>query len=78
MDNTIILTEDFNIRNSNWNPSFRHHSSHTDNLITITNSLGLKLSPPSNPGPTRFADNPCDTNSIIDLVFLLSGNTGFG
>jgi len=50
MDNTIILTEDFNIRDSNWD----HHSFHTDNLITITDSLGLELSPPLNPGPTRF------------------------
>jgi len=65
IDNTIILTEDFNIRDSDWDPSFRHYSSHTDDLITITDSLGLELSPPSNPGPTRFADNLYDTNSII-------------
>jgi len=57
MNNTIILTGDFNIRDSDWDPSFRHHSSHTDNLITITDNLGLELSSPLNPGPTRFADN---------------------
>ena len=78
MDNTIILTEDFNIRDSDWDPSFRHHSSHTDDLITIADSLGLELSYPSNPSPIRFADNPCDTNSVIDLVFLPPGNTSFG
>jgi len=78
MDNTIILTEDFNIRVSDWDPNFIHHSSHTDDLITIADSLGLELSPPSNPGPTRFVDNPCDTNSVIDLVFLPPDNTGFG
>jgi len=78
MDNTIILTEDFNIRDSDWDPSFRHYSSHTDDLITIADSLGLKLSPPINPGPTRFVDNPCDINSVINLVFLPLGNTGFG
>ena len=50
----------------------------TDDLITIADSLGLKLSPPSNSGPTRFADNPRDTNSVIDLIFLSPGNTGFG
>jgi len=77
IDNTIILTGDFNIRDSSWDPSFRHHSSHTDNLITIADSLGLELSPPSNPGSTRFADNPHNTNSVIDLVFLPPGNTGF-
>jgi len=75
---TIVLTGDFNIRDSDWDSNFRHHSSHTDNLITIADSLGLKLSPPSNPGPTRFVDNQRDTNSVIDLVFLLLNNTGFG
>ena len=34
--------------------------------------------PPSNPGPTRFADNLHDTNSVIDLVFLPPNNIGFG
>ena len=78
IDNTIILTGDFNIRDSDWDPSFKYHSSHTDNLITIADSLGLELSPLSNPSPTRFADNLCDTNSIIDLIFLPLGNIRFG
>jgi len=78
IDKTIILIGDFNIRDNDWDPNFRHHSSHTDNLITIADSLGLELFPPSNPGPTRFADNPHDTNSVIDLVFLPPNNTGFG
>jgi len=78
MDNTIILTGDFNIRDSNWDPNFRYHFSHTDDLITIADSLDLELSPPSNPGPTRFIDNLHDTNSVIDLVFLPLSNTGFG
>jgi len=78
IDKTIILTGDFNIRDSDWDPNFRHHFSHTDDLIAIANSLGLELFPPSDPGPTRFADNPHDTNSIIDLVFLPPSNTGFG
>ena len=78
IDKTIILTGDFNIRDSDWDPNFRHHSSHTDDLITIADSLGLELSPPSNPGPTRFADNPRNTNPVIDLVFLPPSNIGFG
>jgi len=78
IDKTIILTGDFNIRDSDWDPNFRYHSSHTDDPITIADSLGLELSPLSNPGPTRFADNPSDTNSVIDLVFLPPNNTGFG
>jgi len=58
INNTIILIGDFNIRDSDWDPSFRYHSSHTDDLITIADSLGLELSLPSNPSPTRFANNP--------------------
>jgi len=46
--------------------------------MTIADSLGLELSPPSNPGPTRFVDNLWDSNSIIDLVFLPPDNRGFG
>jgi len=78
IDKTIILTGDFNIRDSDWDPNFKHHSSHTDDLITIADSLGLELSPPLNPGSTRFTDNPHDTNFVIDLVFLPLSNTGFG
>ena len=47
-------------------------------LITIANNLGLELSFPSNLGPIRYVDNPHSTNSILDLIFLLSTNMGFG
>jgi len=60
MDNTIILTGDFNIRDSNWDPNFQYHSIPTKDLITIADSLGLELFLPSNPNPTRFTDNPRD------------------
>ena len=72
------MTGDFNIQDSDWDPNYYHYSIHTKDLITITDSLGLELSPPLNPGPTRFADNPCNSNSVIDLVFLLPDNRRFG
>jgi len=72
------MTGDFNIRNSDWDPNFHHHSSHTDDLLTLADSLGLELSSPSNPRPTRFTDNPYNSNSVIDLVFLSPNNIGFG
>jgi len=68
----------FNIRDSDWDPNFCHYSIHTKDLFTITDSLGLELSLLLNPGPTRFADNTQDSNSIIDLVFLPPKNRGFG
>ena len=78
LDNTVIMTDDFNIRDSDWDLLAYYHSMHTDNLMTIVDSLGLELSHPSNPGPTRFADNPWNSNSVLDLVFLPPNNPGFG
>ena len=68
----------FNIRDSDWDPDFCHYSIYTEDLLTITDSLGLKLSLPLNPSPTRFANNTQDSNSIIDLVFLPPENREFG
>jgi len=72
------MTGNFNIRNSNWNPNFHHHSIYADDLITIADSLDLELSLPLNLGSTRFASNPQDSNSVIDLIFLLPNNRRFG
>jgi len=72
------MTGDFNIRDNDWDPNYPYHSIHTKDLFTVAESLGLDLSPPLNPSPTRFADNPCDTNSVIDLVFINPNNLGFG
>jgi len=46
--------------------------------MTIADSLGLELSHPSNPSLTRFADNPQNSNSVLDLVFFPPDNSGFG
>ena len=78
LDNTIIMTGDFNIRDSDWDPNFQHYSIHTNDLLTIANSLDLELFLPLNPGSIRFANNLCDFNSVIDLVFLPSNNRRFG
>jgi len=45
LNNTIIMTGNFNIRDSNWDPNFHHHSIYTDNLFILADSLGLELSP---------------------------------
>jgi len=67
------MTEDFNIRDSN----VHHHSIHTKELMSIADSLNLDLASPVNPGPTRFADNLCDSNSVLDLIFMNPNNPGF-
>jgi len=71
------MTGDFNIRDNDWNPNFPHHSIHTKDLVTLAESLSLELLPSLNPGPTRFADNLRDTNSVIDLVFINPNNPCF-
>jgi len=72
------MTGNFNIRDNDWDPNYPHHSVYTEDLLTLAESLGLDLSPPTNPGPTRFADNPHDTNSVIDLAFINPNNSEFG
>ena len=74
INNFIIMTGDFNIRDSLWDPSFQFHSSISDDLIMIADSFDLALSSLTNPGPTRFADTAGESNSMIDLMFLRYGS----
>ena len=75
IDNVLIMTGDFNIRDSLWNPSFPHHSSISDDLMIIADSFNLTLLTPTNPFPTRFSDTAGVSNSVIDLMFLRYGSS---
>jgi len=68
--NLLIMTGDFNIRNSLWDFSFPYHSSISDNLIILADSFDLSLSVPTNQIPTRYIDNINDSNLTIDLIFI--------
>ena len=52
IDNIVLMTGDFNIRDSLWDSSFPFHSSIRDDLIIIADSFNLALSTPTNPCPT--------------------------
>jgi len=73
----LVMTGDFNIRDNNWDPNVHYHSTYTEDLMSIADSLDLDLASLINPGPTRFADNHHDSNSVLDLVFINPNNTGF-
>ena len=75
IDNILVMTGDFNIRNSLWDTSFPHHSSISNDLIIIADSFNLALSIPTNPCPTRYFDTVGEANSVIDLMFLRYGSS---
>ena len=74
IDNVLLMTSDFNIRDSLWDSSFPYHSSISDDLIIIADLFNLALSILTNPGPTRFSDTAGEANLVIDLMFLHYGS----
>ena len=70
INNILVITGDFNIRDSLWDSSFPHHSSISNDLIIIADSFNLTLSMSTNPSPTRFSDTAGEANSVVDLMFL--------
>jgi len=68
--NLLVMTGDFNIRDSLWDSLFNHHSSISDDLIVIADSFNLNLLVSINQVPTRYSDNDDNSNLVIDLMFL--------
>jgi len=69
ISNIIIMTGDFNIRDSLWDSNFPFHSIHSDMLFDIADSFSLALFSLTENFPTRFSDNNQNLNSVLDLVF---------
>ena len=74
IENVLLMTGDFNIRNSLWDSAFPFHSSVSDDLIIIVDSFNLSLSTPINPCPTRYSDTADEANLVINLMFLQCGS----
>ena len=69
INNVIIMTGDFDIRDGLWDLNFLFHSVHSDMLFNIAGSFSLALSKPIENFPTRFLDNDQNSNLVLDLIF---------
>ena len=75
INNLLIMTGDFNVRDRSWDSSFPHYSFISDDLFIIADSFNLDLFLSSNPVPTRYSDIVSESDSVIDLIFLCSGSS---
>ena len=75
--NVIIMTGNFNIRDSRWDPSYSFHSIYSNSLFDISDFFSLNISNPIENIPTRYSDNGHDANFILDLVFLCPSSPEF-
>ena len=74
-DNLIIITGDFNIRDSLWDPSFPHHFLISDNLFILVDLFNLDLLILTNPISTRYLDTPGMSDLVLNLMFLYSNSS---
>ena len=68
--NLLIMTGDFNIRDSIWDLSFPHHSAISNDLMILADSYNLDLSIPTHWISTRYLDMTGKANLVINLMFL--------
>ena len=77
LNNVLIITEDFNIKDNDWDLLYPHYSTYADTLREIADLIDLKLSISINQVSTCYADNSNEANSVIDLIFLWANSEEF-
>jgi len=70
INNVLVMTEDFNIRDNNWNLSYSYYLVYSDVLLEVADFFNLKFSYSVNQVLTQYTDNPNNTNLVIDLMFI--------
>jgi len=68
--NVLIMTSDFNIRDSNWNLDYPFHSVHSNLIFDIVNTFNLSFSYSTCPISIRYLDNSRNLNLVINLMFF--------
>jgi len=63
------MTEDFNIRDNDWDLYYPYHLTSSDILLEIADFFNLKLSFPVNQVLTQYTDNPNNANLVINLSY---------
>ena len=77
LNNILIMKQDFNIRDSDWDSSYSYYLSYSGILREIADNLNLDLSTPINPVSTQYMDNSQNSNLVIDFMFLYAKSEGF-
>ena len=71
LNNILIIIEDFNIRDNDWDSSYHYYSLYTDILREVTDIFGLELLTHINLVSRQYIDNFQELNSDLNLIFLI-------
>ena len=77
LNNVLIMIEDFNISDNDWNLLYPHHLTYANTLKDITDFFNLELSTSIIQVSIKYANNSQESNLVIDLMFLYANEEEF-